>query len=58
MDIGVLETGILRVKYAALSVGTELYYTSTTVKAWVQEEHDLARGQSRMWALGRSPVLG
>ena len=58
MDIGVLETGILRVKYAALSVGTELCYTWTTVRAWVQEEHDLARGQFRMCAFGRSPVLG
>ena len=58
MDIGVLETGILRAKYTALNVGTELCYTSTTVKAWVQEEHDLACGQFSMYALGRSPVLG
>ena len=28
------------------------------MKACVQEEHDLARRQLRMWASGRSPVLG
>src|SRR3954470_24249993 len=30
----------------------ELCRTSTMVKACVQEEHDLARGQFRMWASG------